>query len=226
MVEELGRSALAVESSLTKGSGSLVKFGVGNIGSTDAGRGNLLTNTTGSHIGSYTVELVAGDERSIRNIEFINAWEESTRIMPGIESFIVFESQTGGPPGRDLDIRIVSDDLQTAKKAALALRNELRSLPGLIAVEDDLPFGKQEILLEITPEGEAMGFSAEEIARQVRNSFSGAVAKRFSQDGEEIVVRVKLPVVETINQTIRDISLITPDNNNVLLSEVVILKQL
>jgi len=225
MVEELGRSALAVESSLANGSGSLVKFGVGNIGSTDAGRGNLLTNTTGSHIGSYTVELVSGDERSIRNIEFINAWEESTRIMPGIESFIVFESQTGGPPGRDLDIRISSDDLQTAKKAALALRNELRSLPGLIAVEDDLPFGKQEILLEITPEGEAMGFSAEEIARQVRNSFSGAVAKRFSQDGEEIVVRVKLPEVETINQTIRDISLMTPDNNNVLLSEVVILKQ-
>ena len=139
--------------------------------------------------------------------------------MSGVENFVIFESPTGGPPGRDLDIRIISDDLTTMKKAALALRQELRLLPGLIAVEDDLPYGKEEILLELTPEGEAIGFTAEEVARQVRNSFSGAIAKRFSQDAEEILVRVKLPQLETENQTIRDIYLTTPDNTSVLLSD-------
>ena len=111
------------------------------------------------------------------------------------------------------------------KQAALALRKELRLLPGLIAVEDDLPYGKEEILLELRPEGEAIGFTAEEVARQVRNSFSGAIAKRFSQDAEEILVRVKLPQSEIAGQTIRDIYLTTPDNTNVLLSEVVTLKK-
>jgi multidrug efflux pump subunit AcrB len=82
-----------------------------------------------------------------------------------------------------LDIRIVGDNMQTTKLAALELRKKLRNLPGLIAVTDDLPFGKQEILLELRPEGEAMGFSAQEVARQVRNSFSGAVAKRFAPGG-------------------------------------------
>ncbi len=57
------------------------------------------------------------------------------------------------------------------------------------------------------------------------NAFSGSIAKRFSQDTEEVLVRVKLPTEETSNQTIRDIYLLTPDNNNVLLSEVVLLKQ-
>ena len=80
-------------------------------------------------------------------------------------------------------------------------------------------------MLELTPEGEAIGFTAEEVARQVRNSFSGAIAKRFSQDAEEILVRVKLPQLETENQTIRDIYLTTPDNTSVLLSEVVTLKK-
>jgi multidrug efflux pump subunit AcrB len=226
MVKELGRAALEAEKLTTSFIGEeVVKYGIGNIGASDTGRGNLLTNTTGSHIGSYTVELVSGDKRDVRNMEFIKAWESATKLMPGIESFIVFEGQTGGPPGRDLDIRLSSDDLQTMKRAALVLRNELRALPGLLAVEDDFPFGKQEILLEITPEGEAMGFTAENVARQVRNAFSGSIAKRFSQDTEEVLVRVKLPTEETSNQTIRDIYLLTPDNNNVLLSEVVLLKQ-
>ena len=225
MVQRLSESVQAAEIKLTGEKGSLVKYGVGNIGTSDSGRGNLTNNITGGHIGSYTVEMVAGDNRNTRNMEFMEAWEQETKLMSGVENFVIFESPTGGPPGRDLDIRIISDDLTTMKKAALALRQELRLLPGLIAVEDDLPYGKEEILLELTPEGEAIGFTAEEVARQVRNSFSGAIAKRFSQDAEEILVRVKLPQLETENQTIRDIYLTTPDNTSVLLSEVVTLKK-
>ena len=225
MVQELAQSVQATEIKLTGEIGSLVNYGVGNIGRSDSGRGNLTNNISGGHIGSYTVEMVPGDIRGVRNIEFMEAWENETKLMSGVESFVIFESPTGGPPGRDLDIRIISEDLTTMKQAALALRKELRLLPGLIAVEDDLPYGKEEILLELRPEGEAIGFTAEEVARQVRNSFSGAIAKRFSQDAEEILVRVKLPQSEIANQTIRDIYLTTPDNTNVLLSEVVTLKK-
>jgi multidrug efflux pump subunit AcrB len=109
------------------------------------------------------------------------------------------------------------------KIAAVELQKQLRGVPGLLAVEDDLPFGKEDILLELKPEGEAMGFSAEDVARQVRNSFSGSVAKRFAEDTEEIIVRVKLPAAETKQQTIRDVYLRSPDKTDVLLSEVVTL---
>ena len=225
MVYELARSAREAETILTNGEGGLIKFGVGSIGEGSSGRGLAINDTTGSHIGAYMIELVTGDEREVRNMPFMKTWKESTRLMPGIENFIIFESAAGGPPGRDLDIRIIGADMQTTKLAALELRRKLRNLPGLIAVTDDLPFGKQEILLELTPEGEAMGFSAQEVARQVRNSFSGAVAQRFAQDAEEILVRVKLPESETINQTVRDIYLQTPDKNDILLSEVVTFKK-
>tara|TARA_B110000438_G_scaffold115539_1_gene113193 strand:- start:1997 stop:5194 length:3198 start_codon:yes stop_codon:yes gene_type:complete len=225
MVEELGRAARAAEIMLTNSSGSVIKYGVGDIGTFASAGSSIASNTTGGHIGSYTLELVASDIRNIRNIEFLKAWEEESVLMPGVESFVLFESAVGGPPGRDIDVRIAGDDLQAIKIAALALRNEMRVLPGLIAVEDDMPFGKQEILLEITPEGEAIGFTAENIARQVRNAFSGSIAQRFSQDTEEVIVRVKLPTNETKDQSIRDIYLISPNGNNVLLSEVVVLKQ-
>ena len=225
MVKELSRSLYSLEDQLTGQRGSLIKYAVGNIGVSDTGRGSISNNVSGGHIGSLTVELLSGDERLVRNKELISAWRAETKLMPGIEKFVIFESAVGGPPGRDIDIRIVGDDLSVMKQAALALRNEVRILPGLLAVEDDLPYGKEEILLEVKPEGEAIGFTAEEVARQVRNSFSGSVAKRFSQDTEEIIVRVKLPQDETENQTIRDIYLTTPDGGSIVLSEVVNLKK-
>ena len=225
MVKELSRSLYSLEDQMTGQRGSLIKYAVGNIGVSDTGRGSISNNISGGHIGSLTVELLSGDQRLIRNKELISAWQAETKLMPGIEKFVIFESAVGGPPGRDIDIRIVGDDLSNMKQAALALRNEVRVLPGLLAVDDDLPYGKEEILLEVKPEGEAIGFTAEEVARQVRNSFSGSVAKRFSQDAEEIIVRVKLPKDETENQTIRDIYLSTPDGGNIVLSEVVNLKK-
>ena len=223
MARELGWSAKAAEAILTNGKGGLVSFGVGNIGSTDSGRGNLVSTTTGNHIGSYSIELVDGDLRDVRNPIFIKTWEEQTQLLPGLEKLLIFETQAGGPPGRDVDIRIVGNDMQSMKRAAVELQKQLRGVPGLIAVEDDLPFGKEDILLELKPEGEAMGFSTEEVARQVRNAFSGSVAKRFAEDAEEIIVRVKLPESETKQKTIRDVYLTSPNKTDVLLSEVVTL---
>jgi len=225
MVNEIGRALYSVEEKITGQKGSIINYGVGNIGVSYTGKGSFSSDVSGGHIGSFVAELVSGDVRLIRNREFIEAWEAETRLMSGIENFVIFEDSVGGPPGRDIDIRVIGDNLSQMKKAALALRNEMRVLPGLIALEDDLPYGKEEILLEIKPEGEAIGFTAEEVARQVRNSFSGSVAQRFSQDTEEVIVRVKLPGDETENQTIRDIYLTAPDGGSVVLSEVVNLKK-
>ena len=41
--------------------------------------------------------------------------------------------------GVKIDVRVIGDNLSQMKEAALALRNEMRVLPGLIALEDDLP---------------------------------------------------------------------------------------
>ena len=65
---------------------------------------------------------------------FYRVFSAETNLMPGIEKFVIFESAVGGPPGRDIDIRILGDDLSNMKQAAMALRNELRALPGLLAV--------------------------------------------------------------------------------------------
>lgn len=220
MVDELRRSAHEVERSLTDGVGGLINYEFGTIGATEGRQGEGML--TGDHAGAYTIELVASDDRSVRTYEFMTAWERAIRPIAGIESLVVFERSAGGPPGRDLDIRLHGAELDVLKRAAMEIRRQLASVPGVSAIEDDLPHGKQEIVMDITPKGLAMGFTTQSVARQVRDAFEGAIAKRFAQDQEEIIVRVKLSDdVAQGGRSLRDLYLRAPGGEEAPLTEIV-----
>jgi len=222
MVEELGRAARAAEQRLTGGKGGLIKHAVGSIGTTENRQGEI--PATGDHVGAYTIEFISGDIRDVRNYQFLRAWEEELRPVAGIERITLFERSAGGPPGRDLDIRLSGASLRTMKAAAEVLQEKLRAFPGVTGIEDNLPYGKQELLMELTGAGRAMGFTSQSVARQVRDAFEGAVAKRFTRDEEEIIVRVKLAEGTQVRDTIRDLYLRAPDGSEAPLTEVVTLR--
>jgi multidrug efflux pump subunit AcrB len=220
MIDELQRAALEVEQRLTNGDGGLINYEFGSIGSTEGRQGEGLL--TGDHAGAYTIELISSDYRSVRTYEFMAAWEQAIRPIAGIESFIIFERSAGGPPGRDIDIRLHGAGLDVLKSAAMEIRRQLASIPGVTAIEDNLPHGKQEIVMEVTPKGLAIGFTTQSVARQVRNSFEGAIAKRFSQDQEEIIVRVKLTDGDRQGaRSLHELYLRAPGGEEVPLTEVV-----
>jgi multidrug efflux pump subunit AcrB len=167
------------------------------------------------------VELVSGDVRKVRNVEFIRAWEEEVRPLPGIQRITIVDLGAGGPPGRDIDIRLSGAPLRTLKEAALELQEGLRTLPGVLAISDNLPYGKQELVMTLTPAGRAMGFTTQEVARQVRDAFEGAIAQRFPRDQEEVIVRVKLDEDPDRQETLRDLYIRAPDGSEAPLTEVV-----
>ncbi len=222
MVDELRRAARKVEQELTGGEGGLINYEFGTIGTTEGRPGEGLQS--GDHAGAYTIELVPGDNRKVRTYEFMGAWESEVEPIAGVESLVMYERSAGGPPGRDLDIRLHGAGLDVLKSAAMAIRAELANIPGVTAIEDNLPHGKQEIIMEVTPAGLAMGFTTQSVARQVRDSFEGAIAKRFAQDQEEVIVRVKLPEGPTQgDRSLRDLYLRAPGGEEVPLPEVVTL---
>jgi multidrug efflux pump subunit AcrB len=78
--------------------------------------------------------------------------------------------------------------------------------------------------MEVTPKGLAAGFTTQSIARQVRDAYEGAIAKRFSQDQEEIIVRVKLSNGGLqSSRSLRELYLRTPGGEEIPLTEVVTL---
>ncbi|MEP0068779.1 efflux RND transporter permease subunit [Pyruvatibacter sp.] len=199
--------------------GVLVQMSYGTIGET----GGSFSATTGDNQGSLQVELVASELRSIRTRDLVAAWRAELPVIPGVER-IALKERRGGPPGRDLDVRLTGGDPRELKAAALEVRDLLATFDGVSDIEDDLPYGKQELILEVNPRGAALGFTTETVGRQVRNSFEGSISKRFARDDEEVTIRVQLPDAEK-SRALEDLFLRTDQGREVPLTEVVSIRE-
>ncbi|GAB4516810.1 MAG: hypothetical protein Tsb0019_16390 [Roseibium sp.] len=177
-------------------------------------------NNRGDNVANITVQLTRSEERTIRTPEIVRAWRAALPSIPGTSRVSIAERR-GGPPGRDLDIRLTGAPLNLLKEAAQELQQELSGFPGTSAVEDDLPYGKPELVVELTPRGRALGFTVESAARQIRNAFEGSIARRFAEGDEEVAVRVKQVFEEDGTAALRQLSLKTPAGDFVPLTEVV-----
>ncbi|WP_299479888.1 efflux RND transporter permease subunit [uncultured Roseibium sp.] len=177
-------------------------------------------NNRGDNVANITVQLSRSEERTVRTPEIVRAWRAALPAIPGTSRIAVAERR-GGPPGRDLDIRLTGAPLNDLKAAAEKLQEELSAFPGTSAVEDDLPFGKPELLVELTPRGRALGFTVESAARQIRNAFEGNIARRFAEGDEEVSVRVKQVFDADGSAALRQLSLRTSAGEFVPLTEVV-----
>jgi multidrug efflux pump subunit AcrB len=227
MLEELERSLYATDEEI-RGKNldqkSNVSVVVRVIGAPQ-GR-SVSLKSKGDHLGSLAIELIDSEQRNTRTQAFIDSWMEHINEQPGLERLTIVERKEGGPQGRAVDIRLFNADLKTLKLAARALQEELSTIPGVFALEDNLPYGKQEIALELTPEGKSMGFTTQMVARQVRNAYEGSIAKRFTLNQEEILIRVKLPERNKDSVALRNLTMMAEGSTRgVPLSEVVNFKK-
>ncbi|MEC9342781.1 MAG: efflux RND transporter permease subunit, partial [Pseudomonadota bacterium] len=130
-----------------------------------------------------------------------------------------------GPPGRDIDLRLTGGDVATLKKAAGEIIEVMSAIPGLTGIADDLPYGKPELVMSLLPRGTALGFTLEEVGRQVRNAFEGAVPRRFARGDDEVTIRVTMASPRQGAAALRAFELRTPAGEFVPLGEVVSLTE-
>jgi multidrug efflux pump subunit AcrB len=179
---------------------------------------------TGDNLAEMTVQLTASERRDVRTPQIVRAWRQRLPELPGVKRISIFENR-GGPPGRDLHLELTGGDAPTLKKAANEIIELVSAVPGSSGVADDLPYGKPELVMRLTPRGSALGFSVEEVGRQVRDAFEGAIPRRFALEDEEIAVRIRRIANAQGGGAIRDFELRSPAGEFVPLSEVVELEE-
>ena len=146
----------------------------------------------GPRVGSIYVELSAPDERATTNAQFVRAWRKRVRQPAGVESLTITARRTG-PSSRDLDVRLIGGDPHRVKAAALQLAEAIKAVPGTSAVDDDLPYGREQLIYELTPAGTALGLSIASLGQQLRTAYQGRVVQQFQDGADEVEVRVELP---------------------------------
>lgn len=167
--------------------GGLVEIAVTRLGMAIQPGTNF--TRTGDQYAHIQIELLPSDQRNVRNTEFIQAFEAQVPQWPELNSFGVFEP-TIGPPGRDLEVRISGHDPSILKQAANELAEVISATPGVTGVEDDTPYGREQIIFALNPAGESLGLSTQDIGRQLRASFDGEIVQIIQINGDEVEVRV------------------------------------
>ncbi|MEW5770174.1 MAG: efflux RND transporter permease subunit [Pseudomonadota bacterium] len=149
----------------------------------------------GDQFGSVTVELTPSEQRAVRTETFIKDWEARIRVPAGIENFVVVPRRQG-PPGGDLVVRLAGRDAHTLKLASLEVQAALRQIQGVYGIEDDMPYGREQVVFSLTPAGEALGLTLDDLSRQLRASLDGRLVQLFQDGPDEVEVRVRLPEAE------------------------------
>jgi multidrug efflux pump subunit AcrB len=134
--------------------------------------------------------------RPITTGEVVSLWREQLGPVIGLES-LRFTSDRGGPGGgAGLTVELSHRDTSVLDAASVDLAERLSEFANVKDVDDGSSSGKQQLDFRIRPEGESLGLSSREIARQVRNAYSGAIALRQQRGRNEVTVRVRLPEAE------------------------------
>ncbi|MBD3821306.1 MAG: efflux RND transporter permease subunit [Thiotrichales bacterium] len=182
---------------------------------------NESSTEKGANFGSVTVELTEPDHRKTRNAQFIRVWQKNAGTVPGLDVLSI-EAPRAGPPGSDLDVRMWGVAPQQLKKASLEVQQVLDQIPGVSGVRDDLPYGRDQLVYELTPQGKALGFTYTGLGQQLSDAFSGRLSQIFTQGEDEVEVRVQYPRDEQKSLATLDSMRVTaPDGQRVLLKSVV-----
>jgi multidrug efflux pump subunit AcrB len=171
----------------------LVAMSVTRLGS--AGTAGGSSGQTGERFGSIQLELISPDHRTVRNKDFMQVWRNQVILPAGIESFTLSERRTG-PPGSDIDVRLSSASAETLKEAGHELAEALKQFTGVSAIEDDMPYGQEQLIYRIKGQGEVLGLTVDNVGRQLRAAFDGQLVQIFQDGDDEVEVRVMLPDAE------------------------------
>ncbi|TVM06722.1 MAG: efflux RND transporter permease subunit [Halomonas sp.] len=198
--------------------GGLVRTAVSHYGTTQSSDGSA---RSGDGVGSVMVEMISPDARDVRNAAFIEAWRERIQRPAGLDSLNINE-RAAGPPGKDVNVRLTGEDAEGLKDAADRLGQAMAGLPGVLSTEDDMPWGREQLIYRVNAYGEALGLTTEDLGSQLRTAFDGQLVQTHQSGADEIEVRVQLPREQRESlSTLSQLAVNLADGRQVPLDQVV-----
>ena len=221
MMREMQRAAEALGAEYEAEHGvNPLQFVVAEVGG-NSGRAIAGSDTKDAdQLGSITIELIDADSRPYTSFAFVAALQESVVQHPMAET-VSFRRWGSGPGADSLDVQMFGANSDTLKAAAEGLKTALAQFPEISGLEDTLAYDKEELILELTPQGDALGLSIDGLGRVLRNRLGGIEAASFPDGARSATIRVELPPGELSADFIDRTQIRTPDGIYVPLADVV-----
>ncbi|WP_103334530.1 efflux RND transporter permease subunit [Pseudotabrizicola formosa] len=225
MMREVQRAAEAVGARFEAEHGrNPITFAMAEIGGS-GGRG--LASAEGKdadQLGSISIELIDPDSRPYSSNVFVQALQEEVRGHPLMEE-LSFRGGRFGPGGDALAIDLFGAEAAGLKAAAEALKTRLAVYPEVSALEDSLAYDKEELILNLTPLGQSLGFVIDELGRSLRDRLNGIEAATYPDGPRSVAIRLELPRDELTADFLDATLLRTAAGSYVPLADIVTVEQ-
>ncbi|MEX0283049.1 MAG: efflux RND transporter permease subunit [Paracoccaceae bacterium] len=192
----------------------------------NAGRGlSGVESKSTDLLGGISIELIDADLRpEYSSFDFVGELQDRIRRHPLVE-VISFRSWRSGPGGDALDVQFYGAATETLKAASEDLKTALAQYPEVSAVEDNLAYDKEELVLDLTPQGRALGFTIDALGRALRSRLNGIEAATYPDGPRSAEIRVELPTGELTADFLERTQMRTPSGTYVPLADIVSVTQ-
>jgi multidrug efflux pump subunit AcrB len=169
-----------------------IAFALAEIGGT-SGRGLSGQETKDTdQLGSIAIELIDADLRPYSSFAFVAELQDAVPRHPLVET-VSFRGWRSGPGGDAIDIELSGANPETLKEAAEALKGQLARYGEVSALEDSLSYDKEELILDLTPQGQALGLTIDDLGQTLRARLNGIEAATYPDGPRTASIRVELP---------------------------------
>ncbi|KAJ56127.1 acriflavine resistance protein B [Actibacterium mucosum KCTC 23349] len=221
MMREMQRATEAVAERLEAEHGtSPLSFVLAEVGGNTGRSLAAAANRDSTLLGSIAIELIDADLRPYSSFEFVAMLQDEVRQHP-LAEVVSFRGWRSGPGGDAISVELSGADTEVLKDAAEALKTALSVYPEVSALDDTLAFDKEELILELTPQGAALGYSVDGLARVLRDRLSGIEAATFPDGPRTATIRVELPPGELTADFLDHTLLRAPQGSYLPLADIV-----
>ena len=156
---------------------------------TQTGSSNL-NRESGTHVGGVSCFYRELDEYGLNQFDLLRLLRKKIGAIPEAEKLNIGGASRWGKP---VAVQIMSRDYNEINKAKQDLKDGLGKIVGLKEIQDDTQEGMREIKLSLKPEAYFLGFTHDQISRQVRQGFFGEEVQRLQKGEDEVKVWVRYP---------------------------------
>ncbi|MTI32455.1 efflux RND transporter permease subunit [Xanthovirga aplysinae] len=180
---------------------------------------NMSGSESGSHAGGINIFHKELDDTPIPdNFELIRLIREKIGDVPEAEKFSIGGANQFGKP---VSVKLIGKNIEELNGAKELLKSELSNIAALKEIQDNVPLGKREMLLDLKPDAYFLGLNHNDITKQVRQGFFGEEVQRLQKGTDEVRVWVRYPNSGRLNTSqMEKMKIKTPDGRELPLNEL------
>ncbi|MHC4953610.1 MAG: efflux RND transporter permease subunit [Planctomycetota bacterium] len=152
---------------------------------------NADSREEGPHLATVTADLLPTEQRDAKVVDMLARWRTLVGKVPDVLA-LSFTEPAVGPAGRPIEIRIRGDELESLKKESERVQAWLAQFRGVEDLMDDLRPGKPELRVQMRAGARMLGFTAADIAQQMRAAFFGSTSTEIQVGPENYEIDVRL----------------------------------